>query len=240
MKTIAIIPARYASTRFPGKPLVEINGKPMIWHVYQAARKVREIDDVYIATEDARIAEACKQHGLACLMTGPHHFTGTDRLTECATLVDADFYVNVQGDEPMIDPAAIAEVTRAMQSCTDKTIVATNGYTPLDEVADIESRNVVKAVLTQSNRAMSFSRLPVPFARGEKAPHLRQLGLYCFTRKALALFAALKPGPIERSESVEMLRFVEHDHPVLMVKVDDHSVPVDTPEDLERVRTLMQ
>ena len=239
MKTVAIIPSRYKSTRFPGKPLAEINGKPMMWHVYQAALRVKEIDEVYVATEDGRIEAACKQLGLNVIMTGDHHFTGTDRLTECATKLDGDLFVNVQGDEPMIEPSAIAAVTRAMKACKDPAIVATNGYTFIEDHAVVTSTNVVKVVISASSRALSFSRLPIPFTRGAAVEYRRQLGLYCFARRGLALFASLQPGPIERCESVEMLRFVENDHAVLMVEVEDNSVPVDTVEDLFRVRELM-
>jgi 3-deoxy-manno-octulosonate cytidylyltransferase (CMP-KDO synthetase) len=117
--------------------------------------------------------------------------------------------------------------------------VATNGYTLITDAKDIASENVVKVILTQSGRALSYSRLPIPFPRGISPTYKRQLGLYCFTRRGLELFASLKPGPVERSESVEMLRFIEHDHAVLMVEVEDHSVPVDINEDLLRVRDLM-
>ena len=239
MKTVAIIPSRFKSSRFPGKPLADILGKPMVWHVYKAAKSVREIDEVYVATDDDRIEAICDTLGMKCLRTSDQHFTGTDRLTECLGLVDGDCFVNVQGDEPMIEPGAIAAVARAMINCKDRDVVATNGYTLIENAEDITSANVVKVILTRSGRALSYSRLPIPYSRGESPPYKRQLGLYCFTRRGLELFASLKPGPVERSESVEMLRFVEHDHAVLMVEVEDRSVPVDTKEDLLRVRELM-
>jgi 3-deoxy-manno-octulosonate cytidylyltransferase (CMP-KDO synthetase) len=239
MRIAAIIPCRFKSTRFPGKPLADIGGKPMMWHVYVAAKKVEMIDAVHIATDDDRIESACKTLGMNYIRTSEEHLTGTDRLTECLGKIDADYYVNVQGDEPMIDPMSIQTVARAMISCTEYNVVATNGYAPIENQEDISSVNMVKVVLTASNRALTYSRLPVPYPRGEAVRYNRQVGIYCFTRKGLELFATYKPGPIERSESIEMLRFLENDNAVLMAEVKDQSVPVDTELDLLRVRELM-
>ncbi len=240
MRTVAIIPARYASSRFPGKPLAEIHGKPMIWHVYESARSVAPIDDVYVATDDERIIGACESLGISSFMTSAKHATGTDRLAECINRIDADFIVNIQGDEPMIAPDAIENVTLAMQSCDDPAVMASNAYSVLGDPHDVLSHDVVKVSLTARSTALAFSRYAIPFARGARVTYRKQLGLYCFRRKALELFSTLKPGPVEQSESVEMLRFLEHGHQVLMVEVEDRSIAVDTPFDLQRVRTLME
>jgi 3-deoxy-manno-octulosonate cytidylyltransferase (CMP-KDO synthetase) len=239
MKTVAIIPARYQSSRFPGKPLAQINGYPMIWHVYQATAKSKCIDEISVATDDERISNICEQHDIPCILTSSLHTTGTDRLAECARRIPADFYVNVQGDEPMIEPDAISAVARAMQTCELPNVVASNAYSLLEDNNEIASENVVKTVLTSQSLALSFSRHAIPFARGLRGPFRRQLGLYCFAKRGIDQFASLKPGPVEQAESVEMLRFLEHGHQVLMVEVKEHSVPVDTPEDLVRVRVLM-
>lgn len=239
MRCAAIIPCRYASTRFPGKPLADIAGKPMMWHVYQRVLESGVAGEVVIATDDARIAEACGRLKLAMVMTGSQHLTGTDRLAEAAGKVDADIYVNVQGDEPMINPEAIAAVVAAMKAPGAEEIAATNGCAKITDVDEINCTNVVKVVTTKSGLAMSYSRLPIPFPRGVAQEYRRQLGLYSFRRDALAFFAAEKPGLVELSESVEMLRFLEADKKVLMVDVVDDSIPVDTPADLERVRTEM-
>lgn len=239
MKTVGIIPARYRSSRFPGKPLADVHGKPMVWHVCQAALRVPEIDEVYVATEDDRIGAACAALGLACLMTRDDHLTGTDRLSECVGLVAADYYVNIQGDEPMIAPAAVSAVVGALQRCGDPQVAAANGCAALHDPSDVMNSNVVKAVLSVSGRAMYYSRSPVPHPKSAAARYRRQLGLYCFTRQGLELFGTLRPGPVELAETVEMMRFIEHDRDVLMVEVQDDSVPVDTPADLERVRALM-
>jgi 3-deoxy-manno-octulosonate cytidylyltransferase (CMP-KDO synthetase) len=240
MRTIAIIPARYASSRFPGKPLADIHGKPMVWHVYEAARSVAAIDDVCVATDDERIASACENLGISSFMTSTSHATGTDRLAECINRIDADFIVNIQGDEPMIAPETIESVVQAMQACGDPAVMASNGYAVLGDPHDVLSHDVVKVSLTARSAALAFSRYAIPFARGARVTYRKQLGLYCFRREGLELFSSLKPGPVEQSESVEMLRFLEHGYQVLMVEVEDRSVAVDTPFDLHRVRTLME
>jgi 3-deoxy-manno-octulosonate cytidylyltransferase (CMP-KDO synthetase) len=239
MRCAAIIPCRFASTRFPGKPLADIAGKPMMWHVYQRVQESGAADSIHIATDDDRIAAQCRDLGLNFLMTSSHHFTGTDRVAEAALQVDADCIVNVQGDEPLINPTAISAVVEAMKTTTDQSVAATNGFAIIDDLEEINSSNVVKVVTSQSGLALAYSRLPIPYSRGEKPVYRRQLGLYCFRRSALDLFSRLAPGENERAESVEMLRFLEADYKVRMVQVIDDSIPVDTPEDLERVRATI-
>lgn len=239
MTTIGIIPARFRSSRFPGKPLADILGKPMVWHVFQAAKKVKQLDAVYVATEDERIRAVCEAEGMPCLMTHDRHLTGTDRLTECVGLAPADYYVNIQGDEPMIEPAAISTVITAMHQARDPAIVASNAFTALETPSDVLSSNVVKVVMSQSGRALYYSRTPIPHPKQAAVAVKRQLGLYCFARRGLELFASLPPGPLELAETVELMRFIEHDHAVQMAEVHDDSVPVDTPQDLQRVRAMM-
>jgi 3-deoxy-manno-octulosonate cytidylyltransferase (CMP-KDO synthetase) len=239
MRCAAIIPCRYASTRFPGKPLADIAGKPMMWHVYQRVRESGSADSIHIATDDERIAEACKSLGLAYLMTSDRHFTGTDRVAEAASKLEADCFVNVQGDEPLIDPSAISAVVVTMKNLQDQQVAATNGFAFIDDSDEILSDNVVKVVTCKDNMALSFSRLPIPYPRGDKPRYRRQLGLYCFRRSALTQFSQLAPGEVERAESVEMLRYLEAGFKVQMVEVKDESIPVDTPEDLERVKAKM-
>lgn len=239
MKVVGIIPCRYKSSRFPGKPLADIGGKPMMWHVYHQAMKSQMLQAVYIATEDSRIASACQSLGLNVLMTRDDHATGTDRVAECAGLVAADIYVNVQGDEPMIDPAAITAVAQAMIDCSDSAVMASNAYAPIEIPTDAVDTNVVKVLLARDNIAMAYSRMPIPFPKGRAVTFLRQLGIYAFRHSGLELFSRHVPGPVEEAEGVEMLRFLETGHKVLMVKVTDRSVAVDTESDLKRVRMLM-
>ena len=240
MKTAAVIPCRYQSSRFEGKPLALIGGKPMMWHVYQQAFKDDSIHEVYIATDDERIAAACREHGMNYLMTGNHHLTGTDRVAECARMLDADVIVNVQGDEPFILPESIDAVTRALLGSEISGLAATNGYGIIDSAEDVNDQGVVKVILSTSGIALSYSRLPIPLAFRKPTIHYRQLGLYAFHREALDFFAATQQGPIEESESVEMYRFVEHDKPVLMVGVEESGIAVDTPADLYKARQFFE
>ncbi len=234
MKTVAVIPCRYLSTRFEGKPLALIGDKPMMWHVYQQASKAASIDEVYIATDDTRISDVCEEHGLKYIMTASTHLTGTDRVAECARKLDADVIVNVQGDEPFIEPESIDAVASALLNSDVPDLAASNGYTKIAELDEVMDESVVKVVFSQSGRAMSYSRLPVPLAFRNPSQHFRQLGLYAFRRDALEFFSSTSQGPLESSESVEMYRFIEHDRPVLMVQVTESGIAVDTPRDLEK------
>lgn len=240
MTTVAIIPCRYRSVRFPGKPLAEINGKPMMWHVYQQTLKCKVLDAVYVATDDQRIEESCKQLDMNVLVTRSDHPTGTDRVAECMTTVDADFYVNVQGDEPMIDPTAITAVVEAIKASNNPRVVASNAYARIESASDAVDVNNVKVILCHDGTAMAFSRQPIPYPKGGEVAYLRQLGLYAFRKSALQIFTELTPGPVECAEGVEMLRFIEHGHQVQMIEVEDKSIPVDTEADLNRVRRLMK
>ncbi|MFT4176371.1 MAG: 3-deoxy-manno-octulosonate cytidylyltransferase [Luteolibacter sp.] len=234
MKVAAVIPCRYLSTRFEGKPLVLIGGKPMMWHVYQQATKAASIAEVYIATDDQRIAGSCEEYGLNYLMTRSDHQTGTDRVAECAHLLDADVIVNVQGDEPFIEPSSIDAVTRALLDSTVPGLAASNAYTLIESDEEIRDTSVVKVLFSQSGRAMSYSRLPVPLSFRNPGSYHRQLGLYAFRKEALEFFAKTPQGPLECSESVEMYRFIEHDRPIQMVPVHETGIAVDTPTDLEK------
>ena len=240
MIVVGIVPCRYNSFRFPGKPLASIHGKPMMWHVYQRARESGCFERVYIATDDARIEQTCKDLQLDVLMTRDDHITGTDRVAECMGLVEADVYVNIQGDEPMVEPEAIAAVTRALIECDDARVMASNAYVPFSQTGDVIDNNNVKLVLSTSSHALFYSRQPIPFPKSATPNYLRQLGLYAFRKSGLQVFAEHDPGPVESAEGVEMLRFLEHGYQVLMVEVVDNSIPVDTEADLARVITLME
>jgi 3-deoxy-manno-octulosonate cytidylyltransferase (CMP-KDO synthetase) len=240
MSVIAIIPCRYGAVRFPGKSLADIHGKPMMWHVYQQTTKVKSIDRVVIATDDERIEKVGRELGLEMIMTRGDHFTGTDRVAECAGRLDADILVNVQGDEPMIDPDAIERVARAIVDCDDPNVQASNGFNEIADPTDAIDNNVVKVITATSGNALAYSRLPVPYPRGQAVTYKRQLGLYAFRKSGLELFSKTAPGPLERAEGVEMLRFVEHGYGVRMVQVaNDDAISVDSPADLERVRALI-
>lgn len=240
-KIIAVIPCRFGASRFPGKPLADIHGKPMLWHVYNQASKARTVDEVLIATDDDRIRKISETLGLNVMMTRSDHVSGTDRVAECASRIDADIFVNVQGDEPMIDPTAIDAVAQAMIDCQNQNVLATNGFNDLPDASDVIDTNIVKVVMRIDGRALSYSRMAIPFPKGAKVDFLRQLGLYAFRKSGLEHFTAHRPGPLERAEGVEMFRFLEHGADVQMVRMpNDEGIPVDTPNDLERVRALMK
>jgi 3-deoxy-manno-octulosonate cytidylyltransferase (CMP-KDO synthetase) len=240
MKISAVIPCRFQSSRFEGKPLATIGDKPMMWHVYQQVLKTTMIGDVYIATDSTEIGAACDELGMRWMMTSEDHLTGTDRVAECASRLDADLIVNVQGDEPFILPESIDAVTKALLESKTPGLAASNGYALIDSVEDANDTGVVKVILSSSSLALAYSRLPIPLAFRKKAPFYRQLGLYAFHRNALEFFASTKQGPVEAAESVEMYRFVEHDRPVLMVSVEESGIAVDTPADLYKARSVYE
>lgn len=240
MKVVAVIPCRFGAVRFPGKSLADINGKPMLWHVHQQALKAPSLDHVMVATDDDRIRKACEVLDIDVMMTRSDHVSGTDRVAECARRLDADIIVNVQGDEPMIDPDAIERVARGIIECDDENVQASNGFNEIASPTDAIDTNVVKAIMTKAGLAMAYSRSPIPYPKGSAVQFFRQLGLYAFRRSGLEVFSSLQPGPLEQAEGVEMLRFLEHGYGVRMVQVaNDEAIPVDTPSDLDRIRAIM-
>ncbi|GAB3448664.1 3-deoxy-manno-octulosonate cytidylyltransferase [Actinophytocola sediminis] len=240
---LAVIPARYSSSRFPGKPLATIDGKPMLWHVYQQCMKARTIADVVVATDDARIAAACTQWGIPSTMTRDHP-TGTDRVAECAQkpeFRDYAGYINVQGDEPFVSPESIDAVGLALRHHCGGTIAAVNAYCDLHEPAEVCDHNVVKLTLRTDGCALAFSRQPIPYPHtSTRLAYCRQLGLYGFTPSGLHAFTTTLPGPVERAEGIEMLRLLERGLAVQMIKVSDTGIAVDTPQDLERAQAFIE
>jgi len=238
MKTVGIIPCRYGSTRFPGKSLALINKHPMMWHVYQRCLESKVLDEVYIATDDKRIEKVAKDLDLKVVMTYGHHLTGTDRVSEAAALIDADYYVNVQGDEPLIDPEAIVLVVKSISECVDPLIAASNAYAPLLNDADVLDTNVVKVIIDAYDNALAYSRHPIPYSNGSPVVYLRQLGLYAFKKSGLKLFSEKVPQSIEQAECVEMFRLLENGYKIKMVETTDTSISVDTIKDLVRVQDI--
>jgi len=244
-----VIPARYASTRLPGKPLVDIAGQPMIVRVAAAARRTRA-DGIWVATDDERIVAAVRQHGFDAVMTRANHVSGTDRIAEVADRLkwdDADIVVNVQGDEPLLDPSLIEAVAAALRGNADAAM-ATAAY-PLTTADEFFNPNVVKVVCDARGRALYFSRAPIPWDRDQFAnrrdvlpadfPAQRHIGLYAYRVGFLRRFGQLATSPLERRESLEQLRALWHGYPIQVVSIDHPPAPgVDTPEDLERVRRM--
>lgn len=240
-RTVVVIPARYRSTRFPGKPLADLHGRPMVVHVVERARLVPNVARVLVATDDARIADAVRAHGGEAVMTREDHASGTDRLAEVAAGLDCDLVVNVQGDEPLIAPAMIAQ---AIEACAaDPSLPIATLRRAIDRLADFLSPHVVKVVVDRHDNALYFSRAAVPFARDAAEPSVppgawKHVGLYVYRREVLLQLAALPPSRLERVEALEQLRALEHGFRIRAVETHDDSVGVDTPGDLDRVRGL--
>jgi 3-deoxy-manno-octulosonate cytidylyltransferase (CMP-KDO synthetase) len=249
---VAIIPARFASTRLPGKPLSLIHGKTMIERVYERACAARRPDRVVVATDDERIASVVRGFGGEVALTSPAHPTGTDRLAEAARTLDARIVVNVQGDEPMLDPAGIDAAAEALLA--DETLPIATLSLPLRSVDEMLAASVVKVVTDARGDALYFSRAPIPHLRLGSSGDAREaaaravacglarkhVGLYAYRRDALLRFASLAPSPLEQAEGLEQLRALEHGMRIQVVPMTgDGGVAVDTPEDLERVRALL-
>lgn len=233
-----IIPARYASTRFPGKPLAEIGGKPMVVHVCERAAK-SGASAVHVATDDERIASAVRTRGHSALMTRADHASGTERIAEAAALLalgDDDIVVNVQGDEPLIDPALIGAVAATLERHREAS-VATACHA-IHNAASFASPNVVKVVLDARGFALYFSRAGIPYAKEGGAPAAyRHIGIYAYRAGFLARYASLEPSPLERIEQLEQLRVLWHGYRIAVAVSAAEAPPgVDTPQDLEAVR----
>lgn len=235
MKSVVIIPARMAATRFPGKPLVDLCGKPMIQWVYERSRSAYGVSQVIVATCDLEIMEAVRAFGGEAVMTSSAHRSGTDRLAEAAAALDADVIVNVQGDEPLIDPASIELALKPFTS--DNEITMTSLMTPID-AQTAQNPNLVKVVVDMQKHALYFSRSPIPYERNPlQDSHIYgHVGLYAYTRDFLLKFASLQPTPLEKAESLEQLRVLEHGYRIKMVEIKDRPLGVDTLDDLEKAR----
>ncbi len=240
-EVLAVVPARHASTRFPGKPLAKIAGRPMIQHVVERVRQAQKVSRVIVATEDERIQKAVESFGGEAILTRPDHLTGTDRVAEVAAHVEAQIYVNVQGDEPLIDPDTVDALVEAMIE-NSGTHIATP-CAAIEQPKDIMDPNIVKVVRDFDGNALYFSRAPIPWVRDTArtvAPcHWKHLGLYAFRRDALLEFATLPPGELERVEQLEQLRWLENGFRILVVETDYDAVSVDVPSDVERVEKLL-
>ncbi len=243
MKVLAVIPARYASTRLPGKPLVTLAGKAMIQRVWERVSQASSVSDVIIATDDERILKAAEAFGGRAQMTRPDHRSGTERVAEvAASHPDAEIVINVQGDEPLIEPAAIDTAVEAIVSDDDVNISTL--AVPITHAPDIMDPNVVKTVLDFDGNALYFSRAPIPWVRDRAAAavharFLKHLGLYAFRRAALLEFATFPQGDLERVEQLEQLRWMENGYRIRVAETEHDSVSVDMPEDVARVESLL-
>jgi len=242
VRALAVIPSRYASTRFPGKPLAPLAGKPMVRHVWERCQRAAGVDGVIVATEDERVVDACRSFGADVELTWAAHASGTDRVAEVARRhPDFEIVLKVQGDVPTISPDTIGAVVSALREGDAQ--IATP-ITPLSNVEDLISPNVVKVVTALNGTALYFSRSPIPFYRdaGADSPLLyhRHIGLYGFRRDALLRVAELSPSPLERAESLEQLRWLQSGFSIHCVLTSRPSIGVDTPEDLKALEASLR
>ena len=240
MNILCVIPARYASTRLPGKPLADIAGKPMIQHVYERANQAQRPAKVLVATDHEQVYQAVTDFGGQALMTSPDHPTGTDRLAEVARACpEYELIINVQGDEPLIEPAVIDQLAAAFDD-EPELVMATLAAVMAEDEYDKPS--AVKVVTKRNGHALYFSRSLIPYPRVPAAelPVYKHIGIYAYRLDFLLAYAALAPTPLERTESLEQLRALEHGYNIKVLLTDFQSVGVDTPEDLERVKHILQ
>jgi len=250
MKVVAIIPARYHSTRLPGKPLADIAGEPMIRWVYERARKARSVDEVWVATDDERIHKTVESFGGNSRMTSTEHQSGTDRLAEIAKEMDWDLVVNVQGDEPLLDATMVDAVVDCLRkNPAVRMATVKQKITSLD---DLLNPDIVKVVSDRDGYALYFSRAPLPYFREawqsidsmSNVPLsfsiFKHIGLYAYTREFLLLFSGLEQTPLEKTEKLEQLRALENGFKIKVITCESDSMGVDSPEDLEKVRHMVK
>jgi 3-deoxy-manno-octulosonate cytidylyltransferase (CMP-KDO synthetase) len=239
-KVAVVIPARYASTRLPGKPLIRIAGKPLIQHVWERCSEAQGIDVVIVATDDIRIAEAAFDFGADVALTSPEHRSGTDRAAEVAKkLRGFTHIINVQGDEPLVDPTLVSRLAETLLD--DRTIQMITAASEFGPDEDIANPNAVKVVLGRDGYALYFSRSPIPYLRsdGVRPTYLRHLGIYGYTTKLLLQFVKWKPGDLELAESLEQLRALENGTRIRVLPARQPAVGVDTPEDVATVERML-
>lgn len=253
MKVVGIIPARYEAVRLPGKALLSLAGEPMVWHVYQRACRATVLAQVLVATDDERIRQAIEERGGQVVMTDPGHASGTDRLAEVTQGLECDLVVNIQGDEPLIEPAIIDAAVEPFLS--EPELRMSTVATPVRDEAEYRNPTVVKVVVDERGFALYFSRSPIPYFRLDTWPAspdnsyrnlqtglvaLKHVGLYVYTRDTLLWLSKLPPTALEQAEKLEQLRALGNGCPIRVVQVDYSPIGVDTPEDLEQVRRLME
>lgn len=246
MKILAVIPARFASTRFPGKPLADIAGKSMIQRVFEQARKAKGIADVYVATDDSRIFSHVIAFGGRAIMTSESHPSGTDRVLEVAEILpEYDAYINIQGDEPFIDPRQIEQVGQILRQ-RNGAFVATL-VKRMEDLDELQNPNTIKAVFAQDGQALYFSRSPIPFLRDPTMLHawlaergyFKHIGIYGYSKSGLTQIKTMARGALEKAESLEQLRWMENGMPIFVVETVFESQAVDVPDDVEKVLKLL-
>lgn len=239
MKFVGVIPARYASTRFPGKPLADICGYPMVYWVYKQAMQVESLTDIFVATDDSRISDVCESLGIKYCITSEDAPNHIHRIWEVSEKVDADYYVSINGDEPLIDPVSIQKVL-PKELISDKAYFC-SAYREIEDPAEVIDISNVKIVLGMKGQCLYQSRLPIPSTKGSLLfKYKKAIGIECFNKKALDFFSHTEMGTLEKIEDIDHLRFLENNVPIYYTKVDSDSISVDTKNDLEKVRLMME
>ncbi len=244
MKVLGIIPSRYESTRFPGKSLIDIMGKTMIQRVYEQAKKSKKLNDLVVATDDQRIFEEVNSFGGSVIITGKHHKNGTERCLEVAESLQAQFVVNIQGDEPFIQPEQIDKLCSIISSNTDLATLVKR----IKDPSDLGNPNLVKVVKSIDDHALYFSRSPIPFDRSmNKEPTLlskkiywKHIGIYAYRTEVLSQIVKLKESALEKMESLEQLRWLENGYKIKTAETHFESMGIDTPEDLDHLIAKMK
>ncbi len=242
MKVVAVIPARYASTRLPGKVLADINGKPMIQHVWEQVKKSRFVDEVLIACDDAKVESAARKFKARAVMTSVNHTSGTDRIAEAVKDLDFDIVLNIQGDEPLVRPEMVEVLARALLD--DKKAVMATVVRVMTDESEVANPNVVKVALDKDGYALYFSRSPIPFNREKqdfsKLRYYKHFGLYAYRKEFLMGFKNLPASQLEETEKLEQLRVLEAGHRIKVVQTKCDTVAVDTQQDLDRVCEILK
>lgn len=240
MKVVGIIPARYASTRLPGKPLKDILGYPMIWWVYKRVRTVKELDEIYVATDDDRIKEVCEHYDIPVIMTSPEHPNGAMRLQEVSETVQADFYVQLNGDEPLMNTDAI--IAAIPESVPQDVAFGTNIITQIDDPAQVLDASNIKMVFDDQMNALYMSRTPIPYPfKSIDFQYYKHVGIIGYNKMMLDFYKNSRPGRFERIEGIDTLRFLDYGKQLKLILVPDcHSLSVDTQKDLDMVIKMMK
>ena len=239
MNIVGVIPARYASTRFPGKPLADICGKPMIWWVYNQVKKVKQLSEVYVATDDERIKVECEKYEIKVVMTKSTHANHISRVQEVSDLIEADLYVCVNGDEPLIDKISISKIIKKAMYTPELFFVGAFRYLT-NPVETIDSANI-KIVTNKKNKAIYISRTPIPYPKGTLLfQYKKYVGIECFSKEALDYFVRTKMGFIEKIEDIDHLRYLENDKNLYFYEIQSESISVDTKKDLEKVKDIIK
>ena len=238
MKIVAVIPARYQSSRFPGKPLIDINGKPMVWWVYNEAKKVSAFDDVIVATESDIVLNKCNEYSIKCMLTADTHPTGTDRVAEVAQRVPADIYCIIMGDEPMIRAEDEEVLIDKIKNAPDvDAIMLTEKFS---DPVDVVNTTTIKLAINDEGYLIFMSRMAIPYPKETLGyPYYKNIGCYAIRKETLDFYLRTKPGFCERAEGIELLRLLENHKKVMTYTVESASMAVDTPKDLERVKAFL-